>query len=442
MTSTGRSSAAFEPNLPERAAAGMPVLVPEQVLAELEIAARRAGIAVEAERSREWLVALLEALTTEDEWAYHAHHGIAGHELVLVDFDPAWTNLLREIGQVVATPDSANVRAGLAIAGSAALGRAHPYPSDIDYFERVHITAPTREDACQLLLQAIRDVIARAAEHAGFRFEELMLGVANHSVLRWTPEDFARGAVVVASDAGSEVTIRLEEAVAKPGFIKLDWIVDRVEVGGPWRVSKVIDATWQSPNGGIVGLDGAIDGDYQQVYLDADGAALAAAIAGILKDGIADYVIAMEREAAHYAQCRPPDFVKVAKRLYNLCRFTHRFGEALFLRELFDEPAARIHQVRVRLELAPQLDQDDLLHLQRELEDIATEVSRWCEEREAALKDRCLGLALTEASAADQLAALAPVLSSAASRAFECCLRAHPTIADLIGEITARHPEA
>ena len=39
------------------------------------------------------------------------------------------------------------------------------------------------------------------------------------------------------------------------------------------------------------------------------------------------------------------NYGKVAKRMYNIFRLTGRYNEAVFLRELFDEPATILYQV-------------------------------------------------------------------------------------------------
>ena len=40
-----------------------------------------------------------------------------------------------------------------------------------------------------------------------------------------------------------------------------------------------------------------------------------------------------------------PNYGKVAKRMYNIFRLTGKYGEAAYLRELFDEPATVLYQV-------------------------------------------------------------------------------------------------
>ena len=49
------------------------------------------------------------------------------------------------------------VETALALSGSAAQSKIQSYPGDCDYFERVNILAPTREEACQILARIMRE---------------------------------------------------------------------------------------------------------------------------------------------------------------------------------------------------------------------------------------------------------------------------------------------
>ena len=53
---------------------------------------------------------------------------------------------------------------------------------------------------------------------------------------------------------------------------------------------------------------------------------------------------ALEGEVRKYVT-KNPNYGKAAKRMYNIFRLTGRYHEAIFLRELFDEPASMLYQV-------------------------------------------------------------------------------------------------
>lgn len=425
-----------------QSAAPNPVRLSDHVVSSLAAAAQKAGISLQQDESKRWLDAVIQAVTAPGEWQQEHSAEIAGHELVLIDFDPAWAERLRAIGRRIASRPSADVQTGLAIAGSAALARAHPYPSDIDFFERIHIIAPTHDAACATLVRIIRATLDDTGSLPDFTFEELMLGVYEGQSVRWTPSDVAQGIRAIERPDGTCITIDLDTAARSPGFTKLDWIVCDDGPMSPCRISKVIDATWQAPDGSIMSLDGAIDGDFQQVYLDAPSASLARAVTrGLTPVAVADYVAQMEREVAYYARKNPPDFVKVAKRLYNICRFSHRFAEALYIRALFDEPAARLHQIRARLELAPSLTSDDVAALQQDLRVCVDLAEGWLAASDAERLRRCQQQWCT--SGASEIATLCSevehLLATAASRAFAHSLHSYSPIQAMIADICQRN---
>jgi hypothetical protein len=61
-------------------------------------------------------------------------------------------------------------------------------------------------------------------------------------------------------------------------------------------------------------------------------------------DALDDYVKALEGEVKKYVT-KNINYGKAAKRMYNIFRLTGRYQEAVYLRELFDEPASMLYQV-------------------------------------------------------------------------------------------------
>ena len=72
---------------------------------------------------------------------------------------------------------------------------------------------------------------------------------------------------------GERVRLGWDELCEEPGWCKLDWVAVDADSGGLANASNVIDPTWESPDGEIVPLDGYLDAYFQEVYLDAGGAA-------------------------------------------------------------------------------------------------------------------------------------------------------------------------
>ena len=65
----------------------------------------------------------------------------------------------------------------------------------------------------------------------------------------------------------------------------------------------------------------------------------------VSEDALETYVQQLEKEVKKYLH-GDVNYGKAAKRMYNIFRYTGRYQEAAFLRELFDEPTTVLYQVR------------------------------------------------------------------------------------------------
>jgi hypothetical protein len=107
----------------------------------------------------------------------------------------------------------------------------------------------------------------------------------------------------------------------------------------------MLDVTWEAPDGSIEPLDGFVDPYFQEIYLEPESLPLFQKLIGELAmDSVETYVSQLEHEVVKYAT-RNPNWGKVARRLYNIFRLTGRYPEAVYLRELFDEPTTVLYQV-------------------------------------------------------------------------------------------------
>lgn len=242
----------------------------EDIIDEVLNVAGRAGIDLDRRAARAWLQAVSVAIATPGEFSRTTSGEFGGHELALIDFDPSAAARLRRIGRLIATPRADGMRAALAIAGSAAQGRIQPFPADADLFERLHFDAPDRETAIAALAGALRRNIEQTNARPELRFEEVHFGRRAGIALCWLPDEFVAGWIERRTAHDAAIRLSWEAAAGDPGFVKIDWTLLDPELGGPGKVSKAIDATWQRPDGSIASLDGVIDTDFQQIYLDAD----------------------------------------------------------------------------------------------------------------------------------------------------------------------------
>jgi hypothetical protein len=323
-------------------------------LTRITESAARAGIELDPDEARRWL----EAATTdapEGDLSVDARTGVFGHRLVMLDFSEEDLAHFRAVGSLVEIPDEEGVETALALSGSAAQSKIQTYPGDCDFFERVNIHAPTREEACARLGDVIRRKALDTRGGDTFRLIEVKFGEYPEDVTRggetmhagspisWSPEELEAGRIDVQADGRTEITW---DEITEPGWVKLDWVVADPVRRQVVNASNMIDATWEAPDGSITPLDGYLDPYFQEVYLNAEEVPLFSKLAEhVSADALEGYVLQLEKEVRKYLGGAEPNVGKAAKRMYNVFRMSGRYPEAAFLRELFDEPANVLYQI-------------------------------------------------------------------------------------------------
>jgi hypothetical protein len=165
------------------------------------------------------------------------------------------------------------------------------------------------------------------------------------SPISWSPEEIEDGEKVGFSPDGKELVVKWEEAAQDPGWCKLDWVVADPIEGTLANASNMLDVTWEGPDGSITPLDGYLDPYFQEVYLQAESVPIFSKLSQhVSADALDEYVKALEGEVKKYVT-KNINYGKAAKRMYNIFRLTGRYQEAVYLRELFDEPASMLYQV-------------------------------------------------------------------------------------------------
>lgn len=319
--------------------------------------ASRLGVEVDGAEAVAWMEAVNRA--REDHTiVLDEDSGVFGHGVTLLDFSPDDLAWFRTVGAIVEIPNRPGVATALALSGSAAQSKVQTYPGDCDYFERVHIVAPTRDEACALLASTLRDTAIERLEGPTYRLTEVKFGewpvpvvrdgeeLGAGSPIAWNPQEIRAGVVETTSLDGRRVSISWGDAALEPGWCKLDWVVADPIRGALANASNMLDVTWEAPDGTITPLDGYLDPYFQEVYLDADSLPLfTRLVERVSTDALDEYVRTLEKEVVKYTAADPRNYGKAAKRMYNIFRLNGRYREAAFLRELFDEPTALLYQV-------------------------------------------------------------------------------------------------
>jgi hypothetical protein len=333
----------------------------EASVAELAAVAARMGVEFNEEAARAWIAAMSSA-TGADAFAQDPETGIFGHRVSLLDFDRGALDYFRRLAQKVRAASRPYAESAIAIAGSSAQGRVQLFPGDTDFFERLNLKAASERDARAALREIMRETALRALAEPDIVLVEVNFGVYPTAVvergvargqgdsINWTPADVVKGAIEVTDAAGRPLVVRWDEAEAGLGWTYLGWIVADREAGRMVQASNMLDVTWEAPDGQIVALDGSIDPFFQEVYLEPGAAALFHKVTKAADNGaLSGYVQAMRWQVFHYTH-EELNFGKAAKRMYNLFRLTDQLEAAAYVRELFDEPTAKLYQVPGLLE--------------------------------------------------------------------------------------------
>lgn len=330
----------------------------QEALDNILRSAAELGVEMDEAEALEWLTLMAAQQGEGDDVEVQVSTGVYGHRVAMMDFSPAELDRFRAIGEIVGLEDrEGQVETALALSGSAAQSKIQTYPGDCDFFERVHIHAPTREDACRILADVMREKVLATASAPTQRFMQARFGgyptdvvrgdetVSAGSSITWTLEEVREGRVKGTLPGGAPWELSWDQAAAEPGWCKLDSVVADPNRGTLANASNMLDATWEAPDGTITPLDDYLDTYFQEVYLEAESLPLFAKLARhVLPDAVDDYAEQLERQIYEYT-VEKPNYGKAAKRMYNLFRLTGRYEEAAYLRELFDEKATALYQV-------------------------------------------------------------------------------------------------
>lgn len=328
----------------------------QDAIARVIDSARRLGVEINEVEADNWIAAMA-AESVGGDVVVDVASGVFGHRASMLDLNPEDLARFRRIAPIIGFENRPGVKTALALSGSSAQSRIQAYPADADFFERIHITADTKEEACRILGELIREKALSTMSGPSHRLSEVKLGTWDAAVTKdgrnehvgspitWTPQEIESGQMNVVAADGSARTVTWAEAAQNPGWCKLDWVVADRDRGQLANASNVLDPTWEAPDGTIVPLDGFLDPYFQEVYIDVDSRPLFdRLIKDLSTDAVDDYVKQLEHEVWKYS-VKDPNWGKVARRLYNIFRLSGQYAAAAYIRELFDEPTTALYQL-------------------------------------------------------------------------------------------------
>src|SRR5687767_14132770 len=208
----------------------------DDAIAKVIDSAARLGVELDEAEATKWIDAMA-AEATGGDIVVDVASGVFGHRATMLDLQPQDLERFRKIAAIVGFENRPNVTTALALSGSAAQSRIHSYPADADFFERIHITAPTRDEACAILADVIREKALATMAGPTHRLWEVKFGtqdadvvkaglkVAAGSPMSWTPPEINAGRMQVETPDGTPRSIEWIEGACEPGWCKLDWVV-------------------------------------------------------------------------------------------------------------------------------------------------------------------------------------------------------------------------
>jgi len=330
---------------------------PKEDIQRIIQSAQRLGVEMDEADALQWLTAM-SAIQSNEGIVMDSRAGVFGHKVSMLDFSNADLEHFRKLGRLVEFQDVPGViETALALSGSAAQSKIQTYPGDADYFERVNILAESRETACKILADIIRQKALGTFKGPTYLLMEVKYGSYPMDVIRdgkprskggsitWSPREIEAGQVDVFLPDGQTAVLHWEDGMLEPGWCKLDWVTADGVRGQLVNASNMLDVTWEAPNGTITPLDGYLDPYFQEIYLDVESVPIFSKLAQhVSANALDNYVAQLEHEIIKYVTT-DINYGKAAKRMYNVFRLTGRYEEAIFIRELFDEPTSMLYQV-------------------------------------------------------------------------------------------------
>ena len=263
------------------------------------------------------------------------------------------------MGRLVEFKDQPGVvETALALSGSSAQSKIQAYPGDADYFERVNIIAATKEEACRILAGLMRDKALATAKGPTYQFIEVKFGsypfdlvvegrtYKAGSPIAWTP-GANRGRADRGLPAGRarRVPCAGRKLRWQPGWCKLDWVVADPVRGRLANASNMLDVTWEAPMAPSRRWTAiSTPTSRRSTWRPSRSRSSPSWPSTSRPMRWTNMSTALEREVKKYLT-KDINYGKAAKRMYNIFRLTGRYSEAMFVRELFDEPASLLYQV-------------------------------------------------------------------------------------------------
>src|SRR5688500_15177970 len=195
----------------------------QDAIARVMDSASRMGVEINELEAQQWIAAM-GAEQAGGDIVVDVNSGVFGHRASMLDLNPIDLARFQRIAPIVGFENRPGVQTALALSGSSAQSRIQAYPADADFFERVHIDAPTKEEACRILGELIREKALATLSAPTHRLWEVKFGTWDAAVTKdgkteragspvsWAPREIETGEMNVTAADGSPRTMTWAEA--------------------------------------------------------------------------------------------------------------------------------------------------------------------------------------------------------------------------------------
>ena len=214
--------------------------------------ARRLGVELDEGEAGRWLDAM-ESEAAGGDVVVDVDSGVFGHRVTMLDFSPHELARFRSIAGIVGFEDRpGEVLTALALSGSAAQSRVQAYPGDCDFFERVHIIAPSRDEARRILADVIRQKALSTTVAPAYRLTEVRFGsypfdgtrdgraIHKGGSITWSAQEIAAGRITLERADGATAVVTWQDAAADNAGTKT---MPRSQTRTDFRITK-LSCTW------------------------------------------------------------------------------------------------------------------------------------------------------------------------------------------------------
>ncbi len=248
----------------------------------------------------------------------------------------------------IRTREGEGYKSIIVASGSFAQREINPYPADLDFSEHLDIQAEGKAEAAEILASLVSETVKQTADNPDLEFKELKCGIypddapeaVRGKAIKWTKEETVSGEKILRdTKTGQEYKITLARASENPGMVKIDWL--SVQDGDLKELTKVINVKASDRDGREIFNNRQKQSAFQEVYF---GDTTEFGLTEMLRDPevLKEYTDFLKKDVKKYSDPNHANYLKAAKRSYNLLKISGDIEGARSLAALFNSSTSEL----------------------------------------------------------------------------------------------------